>query len=39
MPEIVTPGMTGREATDQPVPYRSVPVAIRCAARKFFSPD
>ena len=27
MPEIVTPGMTGGEATDQPVPYRSVPLA------------
>ena len=39
MPEIVTPGMTGREATDQRVPYRSVSLAIRRAARKLFSPD
>jgi hypothetical protein len=36
MPAIITPGMTG-PATDQPVPYRSVPVAIRREARKFFS--
>jgi len=39
IPEIVTPEMTGREATDQPIPYRSVPLAIRRAVRKFFAPD
>ena len=39
MPAIVTPGMTGCEATDQPVPYRSVPLAIRPEARKFFALD
>ena len=39
MPEIVTPEMTGGEATDQPVPYRSVPLAILPEARKFFALD
>ena len=38
MPAIITPAMSPREAVDQPIPYRSVPLTIRRAARKFFSP-
>jgi hypothetical protein len=38
MPEIVTPAMPPGEAADRPIPYRSVPLAIRRASRKFFAP-
>ena len=38
MPEIVTSAMAPAEAVDRPIPYRSVPLAIRRAARKFFAP-
>jgi hypothetical protein len=38
MPESVTPTMPPGEAADRPIPYRSVPLAIRRAARKFFAP-
>lgn len=37
MPAIVTADMTAREAADHPVPYRSVPLAIRRAAKAFFA--
>jgi hypothetical protein len=37
MPEIVTPAMSPQDAVDRPIPYRSVPLAIRRMARKFFA--
>ena len=39
MPAVVTPDMTAREADDHPVPYRSVPLAIRRAAKAFLITD
>jgi hypothetical protein len=33
MPAIVTPAMTGAEATDRPIAYAKVPLAIRRAAK------
>jgi hypothetical protein len=38
MPEIITAATSPREAVDRPIPYRSVPLSIRRAARKFFAP-
>jgi hypothetical protein len=38
MPAIITPDMSPRDASDQPILYRSVPLTIRRAARKFFTP-
>jgi hypothetical protein len=37
MPAIVTHDMTAREAGDHRIPYRSVPLAIRRAAKAFFA--
>jgi len=36
MPAIVTRDMTAREAGDRPISYRSVPLAIRRAAKALF---